>query len=66
LLTACLTQHIVSACLRREPAIDFVTAPEAKVEDVPDLEMAVAEALIEIWAASVPSEWEDRILEIPL
>jgi predicted nuclease of predicted toxin-antitoxin system len=112
LADASLNHYIVAACLRREPAMDFLSAAAAKLEGAPDpwvLALAseqdrvivthdartmprhfgeflaagghspgvflvsqrtpiaiVAEWLVLIWAASDPSEWENRILEIPL
>jgi predicted nuclease of predicted toxin-antitoxin system len=111
LADASLNHHIVAACHRREPAIDFLSASEAELEGIPDPEVLalaasdgrilvthdvhtmpghfsefllgggsspgvflvrqrvpvseIAEALILIWAASDPSDWENRILEIP-
>jgi len=111
LADASLNHYIVTACRRREPAIDFLSATEASLEGIPDPEVLalaaadgrvlvthdihtmpqhfgdfvqsgrkspgvflvkqstpvakVAEALILIWGASDPSEWENLILEIP-
>ena len=39
LADASLHHAIVSGCLRREPAIDFLSAHEAKLEGVPDGEV---------------------------
>lgn len=39
LADANLHHAIVSGCLRREPAIDFLSAHEAKLEGLPDAEM---------------------------
>jgi predicted nuclease of predicted toxin-antitoxin system len=39
LADASLHDAIVSGCLRREPAMDFLSANEAKLEGVPDLEV---------------------------
>lgn len=111
LADASLNHYIVTACRRREPAIDFLSATEANLEGIPDPEVLalaaadnrvlvthdvhtmpqhfgdflqsgrkspgvflvkqsvpvaeVAEALILIWGASGPSEWENLILEVP-
>jgi predicted nuclease of predicted toxin-antitoxin system len=111
LADASLNHYIVTACRRREPAIDFLSALEADLEGISDPEVLalaaaadrilvthdvhtmpqhfgdfllsgghspgvflvsqripvaeVAEALVLIWGASNPSEWQDLILEIP-
>jgi hypothetical protein len=39
LADASLHHAIVSGCLRREPAIDFLSAHEARLEGVPDAEV---------------------------
>jgi hypothetical protein len=39
LADASLRDAIVTGCLRREPAIDFLSAHEAKLEGVPDPEV---------------------------
>jgi predicted nuclease of predicted toxin-antitoxin system len=39
LADACLSQHIVSGCLRREPAMDFLSANAAKLEGKTDPEV---------------------------
>jgi hypothetical protein len=39
LADASLHNAIVSGCLRREPAIDFLSAHEARLEGVPDAEV---------------------------
>jgi len=39
LADACLTQYIVSGCLRREPAMDFKSAASAKLQGKRDLEV---------------------------
>src|SRR5580692_5250703 len=49
LADASLRDAIVSGCLRREPAIDFLSANDANLEGVPDpevLALAAAEARI--------------------
>ena len=112
LADASLHHAIVSGCLRREPAIDFLSAHLGKLEGIPDsgvLAIAaeqgrvlvthdfqtmpkhfgdfvvargsspgvflvkqgtpvadIIEALVLVWAASDPADWENRILTIPL
>jgi hypothetical protein len=39
LADASLHCAIVAGCIRREPAIDFLSAHEARLEGVPDLEL---------------------------
>jgi len=34
-----LNHHIVAACLRREPALDFLSAANARINGMPDLEV---------------------------
>jgi predicted nuclease of predicted toxin-antitoxin system len=39
LADACLTHHIVSGCLRREPAMDFKSAGSARLQGKSDAEV---------------------------
>ena len=60
LADASLHDAIVSVCLRREPAMDFLSANEARLQGVSD-----PEALVLLWEASDAEEWKNRIVEIP-
>jgi predicted nuclease of predicted toxin-antitoxin system len=44
LADACLCDAIVSGCLRREPAIDFLSANDANLAEVPDPEVLALSA----------------------
>ena len=111
LADASLRHAVVSGCLRREPAIDFLSAHLARLRGIPDPEVLaiaardgrilvtpdfrtmprhfgefleargsspgvflvkqrtpvapVIDELVLVWAASDPSDWVNRILEIP-
>jgi hypothetical protein len=39
LADACLSEHIVSGCMRREPAMDFKSAVSARLKGRPDPEI---------------------------
>ena len=60
LADASLHDAIVGGCLRREPAMDFLSANEARLQGVSD-----PEALVLLWEASDAEEWKNRIVEIP-
>lgn len=49
-----LHHAIVSGCRRREPAVDFLSAHEAKLEGVPDSDvLAFAASTIEFWSLPI-------------
>jgi len=56
-----LHDAIVSGCLRREPAIDFLSANEAKLEGVPDPEVLPSPQSGEQthWASWFERQWLD-------
>jgi hypothetical protein len=112
LADASLHHAIVTGCLRREPAIDFLSAHAAKLEGLSDLEVlalaaaqdrilvthdfrtmprhfaefvvaretspgvflvkqqsplaSVIEDLVLIWTVSMPEDWKNRLVVIPL
>ncbi|MBE9044984.1 DUF5615 family PIN-like protein [Pleurocapsales cyanobacterium LEGE 10410] len=63
-----LNQNIVSGVIRREPAIDFQTAPTAKLEGVKDIEVLSIAAqqkriLISHDRKTMPSEFAQFIID---